>query len=122
MAEEDPIPTRTAVAVAVAACSLTLAAGITAAALFGYVGPGRRSGSGDAAETASANGAAPAPPASGGVLVPGEPAPVAPVFEGDTAEPAGLVFASRHDDDEEEEHSRRGRNRRHHHEHDHDDD
>jgi hypothetical protein len=73
MAQENPIPTRTALGIAAAACSLTLAAGITAASLLGYVEPGRRSFSQGAAETPAATNADPKVPASGVVLVPVEP-------------------------------------------------
>ena len=94
MAQASPIPTRTALAVAAAACSLTLAAGVTTAALFGYVGTGPRSFSPDAAPTTSATEADLKVPTSGVVLVPVQPATVAPAVDANGEDPQGLLLAS----------------------------
>ena len=102
MAEQEPISTRTTLAVAAAACSLTLAAGITAAALFGYVGPGRQPAMGEGSGSASATRAADSTAAdSGVVLVPVQPATAEPAIEANADDPAGLRLVSARDDDRE---------------------
>jgi hypothetical protein len=121
MAQESPIPTRTALAVAAAACSLTLAGGVTTAALFGYVGTGRRSFSPDTAPTTSATEADLKVPTSGVVLVPVQPATVAPAVDANGEEPQGLLLASaRHKDSDD--HFRGGERGRGEDEDEHDDD
>jgi hypothetical protein len=119
MVQETSIPTRMALAVAAAACSLTVAAGITGAALLGYVGPGRYSAPPDTAAAADAANAALNPQTSGVVLVPVQPALPAPTLDGDTDEPRGLLLASRRDE-KHGEHFRGDEGM--HHEDDHDDD
>lgn len=118
MMQETSIPTRMALAVAAAACSLTVAAGITGAALLGYVGPGRHSAP-PAATAADAAGADLNPQTGGVVLVPVQPALPAPTLDSDTGEPRGLLLASGRDE-EHAEHFRGDAGVQH--EDDHDDD
>jgi hypothetical protein len=118
MVQETSIPTRMALAVAAAACSLTVAAGITGAALLGYVAPGRHSAP-PAATAADAAGTALNPRTGAVVLVPVQPALPAPTLDSNTDEPRGLLLASRRDE-EHGEHFRGDEGT--HHEDDHDDD
>jgi hypothetical protein len=114
MAQETVVDRRTVLAVAAAACSLTLAVGVTAAALFGYVGSGRTPGA-TAAPTLD-------PAASRVVLVPVQPAPAEAAVGADQREQDerdGLLLVSARRD-EHREHGRRSERR--HHEHDDDDD
>jgi hypothetical protein len=111
MTHETVVERRTVLAVAAAACSLTLAVGVTAAALLGYVGPGRSPG----ATTAPALDHS----TSRVVLVPVQPAPAEGATGAGDGEPIDLLRVSaRHE--EHGEHS--GRKERRHHEHDDDDD
>lgn len=110
MAQSESISTRTSLAIAVAACSMTLAVGITTAALFGYVGAWR-SAAGDGAQgTTDTRATDAATPAGAVVLVPVQPATGAPALEVNPGDPPDLVRASarhreheRHDDDEGED-------------------
>lgn len=115
MAQETLSSTRTAVAVAVAACSLTLTAGITTAALLGYLGRAAPE-TAPAATSTEAGSALGAPP--GVVLVPVRPAVEEPAVPGDGGEPDRLRYASLREGDRDD---RRGHDRERRHEHEDDD-
>jgi hypothetical protein len=94
MAQERSISTRMTLAIAAATCSATLAAGITAAALFGYVGarrpPVAATDSRTTIETQVAGSGASEP---GVVLVPVEPA-AAPAIDANAEDAKTLRLAS----------------------------
>ena len=106
MAEETSLFTRSRVAVAVASCSLTLAAGLTVAALFGYISPGPSAPTNaeQVQPTANAASGAPAPSI---VLVPVQPA--SPDIGRRAPAPDGLRLAAA--GETEHEHTRHGSTR-----------
>lgn len=99
--KENSSSTRTAVAAAVAACSLTLAVGITTAALLGALGRGTHETSIGAPSAEALTGSARAE-SPGVVLVPVRPAPEAPRAGFREGLPDGVRHASlrEHDGDD----------------------
>lgn len=106
MAEEISLSTRSRVAVAVASCSLTLAAGITMAALFGYISPGPSAPTNAEQVQPTAN-AASGTPAPSIVLVPVQPSSPDIRREEPAADELRLAAAG----EREHEHARHGNTR-----------
>lgn len=130
MATEDGHSARNTMATVVATAAVTVAIGVTALALGGYLGPGASTGeTAPAPQVAAAEAPIRAPEAEKVILVPiapdVAPAPVATPAEPQLLaayEPVGRYGDDRFEDDEDEEHEEHHRARRQYDREDDDDD
>ncbi len=110
---DEPSTRRLGIAIATAAATTTLAVGVTAASLFGVLGPARKD---EAPPPASAEPTPRAPETKAAppvILVPVAPAteppstvepPASPAFEGDEGDGERLAMRRFEEDDDEHEH------------------